>query len=82
MKIAGWGYQVYPYIPEGVEFKSISAGTAHSLALTKDGKVYAWGRNDLSPCNVPQEIQGKVKFISAGSRQNIAVFQTEGEKLK
>jgi len=58
----------------------VSAGGFHSLALTKDGKVYAWGRNDFGQANVVQEIQGKVKSISAGSRQNIAVIQVSDPK--
>ncbi|MGB9643186.1 MAG: hypothetical protein ACP5JO_01055 [Candidatus Ratteibacteria bacterium] len=36
--IVGWGYQTYPYIPEGTEFKSISAGGYHSLLVTKEGR--------------------------------------------
>ncbi len=73
-RIVGWGYHVYPYVPEGTEFTSISAGVTTSLALAKDGKVYAWGRNDNGQCNVLQEIQGRVKLISAGSRQGHGNF--------
>ncbi|MGB9643187.1 MAG: RCC1-like domain-containing protein [Candidatus Ratteibacteria bacterium] len=58
----------------------MSAGGFHSLALIKDRKVYAWGRNDFGQANVIQEIQGKVNPISAGSRQNIAVIQISEPK--
>ncbi len=32
----------------------ISAGTNHSLALTKDGKVYAWGENKYGQLRTKQ----------------------------
>lgn len=75
LRIVGWGYHVYPYIPEGTEFKKVAAGATHSLALTRYGKVYAWGRKEYNQCIVPQEIQGKVVSISAGSRQNMVIIK-------
>lgn len=29
-----------------VELQEVNGGEHHSIALTKDGKVYCWGRND------------------------------------
>ncbi|MQY10661.1 hypothetical protein SRB5_07730 [Streptomyces sp. RB5] len=37
----------YVDLPPGVTVTAIAAGDQHSLALTSDGRVLAWGRNDL-----------------------------------
>lgn len=46
----------------------ISAGASHSLALTENGKVYAWGKNDSGQLgigyNVNQETPKLVKGLS------------------
>lgn len=34
-------------MPAGVSFTSFSSGIGHSLGLGDDGKVYAWGQNNL-----------------------------------
>ncbi|KAG8235158.1 hypothetical protein J437_LFUL015198, partial [Ladona fulva] len=39
----------YPKLVEGLlgkNVKSVAVGSAHVLALTEDGEVYGWGRND------------------------------------
>lgn len=60
---------------EDVEIKDISSGEFHSLALSKEGKVYSWGANDygqlgdgtLNAKYMPVEVPDlrDVKFISA-----------------
>ena len=68
-------------------FSSVSAGDRHSLALTPDGKVYAWGSNDsgqlgdgtLNNVVNPRLIASgalagkRVVAISAGSSHSLAL---------
>ncbi|MCN9243593.1 Ig-like domain repeat protein [Streptomyces sp. RY43-2] len=35
------------HLPAGTQITAIAAGERHSLAVTSDGRVFAWGRNDL-----------------------------------
>ncbi|MEY3989901.1 MAG: hypothetical protein RI985_982 [Chloroflexota bacterium] len=44
---------------------AISAGVGYSLALTRDGVVYGWGRNNFGQSAVPHGV-GKVGAIAAG----------------
>ena len=41
-------------LPErlGPQFKSIQCGACHSLALTKSGSVYSWGKNSQGQCGL------------------------------
>lgn len=60
-----------------------SGGTAHSLALTSDGKVHAWGRNDHGQLGngnqvtqlLPIEVTGlaDVAMIGAGASHSLAL---------
>lgn len=62
---------------------AIAAGMAHSLALTKDGSVWAWGYNDdgelgdgtrkdhLTPTQIPG--LSEVKAIAAGFHHSLAL---------
>ncbi|CAL4238281.1 unnamed protein product, partial [Meganyctiphanes norvegica] len=60
-----------------------SGGYAHSVAMTADGKVYAWGCGTYGQCgnggiqkvNKPQRVHlpGQASHIAAGYFQNIAV---------
>ena len=36
----------------GPQFKSIQCGACHSLALTKSGSVYSWGKNSQGQCGL------------------------------
>lgn len=36
---------VEPLLPEGLNYSVLSSGQNYSLAITTDGKLYAWGRN-------------------------------------
>lgn len=62
---------------EGIKFVKVSAGHVHTLALTEDGRVYAWGNNKTGCVGAenrgtcaPQLVEGlegkKVIDISAG----------------
>lgn len=42
----------------------IRAGVGYSLALTRDGVVYGWGRNNFGQSAVPHGV-GKVGAIAA-----------------
>ena len=56
---------------------AISAGSAHSLALKRDGTVVAWGcggdgGSDDGQCNLPAGLSG-VTAIAAGNAQSLAL---------
>lgn len=63
----------------------VSAGHDHSLALERDGTVWAWGRNDSGQLGegttssqlIPVQVKNleNVKFISAGEYLSLAVKQ-------
>jgi alpha-tubulin suppressor-like RCC1 family protein len=60
-----------------------ACGTAHFLALTKDGNVWAWGNNDFgqlgngtfNSSSIPKQVAniGKASFISAAANLSLAV---------
>ncbi len=62
---------------------AVSAGYEHSLALGRDEKVYAWGRNDSgqlginsgSDSHIPVQVQGlnNIMSISAGGSHSLAL---------
>ena len=67
----------------------VAAGRNHSLALTKEGKVYGWGGNSFGKINlsgeasyIPEEIKGlpeRVSRIACGSSFVMAL--TEGGRV-
>ena len=72
------------------DVRSVAAGNAHSLALTNDGKVYAWGRNNerqlgdftttdrFVPVPVtsnPAGVTDPMSFITAGDAHSMAISQ-------
>lgn len=66
----------------GAVVKSVAAGIWHTLALTEDGRVYAWGNaitNDGTgtvPITIPdqvQVVQGNIKLIAAGDTMSAVV---------
>jgi len=56
-------------------FKQISAGGEHSLALTEDGIVIGWGKNDKGQINIPEFGERKVIQISAGINYSLALLE-------
>jgi hypothetical protein len=56
----------------GNKITQIAAGGAHSLALTANRTVIAWGDNSSGQCSVPSVLNGVVQ-IAAGKNHSIAV---------
>ena len=63
-----------PVIPEGDRIKSVSGGTRHFTLVTEQGRVYAWGQNYRSQCQVPGALTeaGAVDTVYASGFQNYA----------
>jgi alpha-tubulin suppressor-like RCC1 family protein len=77
---------VYSYgALSGKSITKISAGNNHTLALTSEGTVYAWGNNGLGQAGLPDYIDhplpaavtlpGKAKAISAGYYHSLALME-------
>jgi alpha-tubulin suppressor-like RCC1 family protein len=76
------------HLPPGTKVKAISAGLAHGLALTTDGKVLAWGDNNQGqlgngtsmPADVPVPVElppgSTVTAIAAGNDHSSAITST------
>ena len=63
-------------VPAGLsDVADISAGMSFSAALTKDGKVIAWGDNSRGECNLPASLNeaGNVGDIQCGSYHTLAL---------
>jgi alpha-tubulin suppressor-like RCC1 family protein len=56
----------------GNKITQIAAGGAHSLALTANGTVVAWGDNSSGQCSIPNGLSGVVQ-VAAGKNHSIAV---------
>jgi alpha-tubulin suppressor-like RCC1 family protein len=55
---------------------AIAAGASHSLALTKGGRVLAWGCGDYEnygQCRVPAAAKSRVFAIAAGHYHGLAL---------
>jgi hypothetical protein len=52
---------------------AIAAGEEHCLALTAEGRVVAWGNNDLGQTSVPASVLTGVVKIAAGPYSSIAL---------
>lgn len=66
-------------------FSAVSAGSGFTLALSSDGKIYSWGRNDKGQLGdgttqdrlTPVEVSTSLSFvaISAGDHHSIAITE-------
>eukprot|EP00005_Dracoamoeba_jomungandri_P014069 CAMPEP_0174276782 /NCGR_PEP_ID=MMETSP0439-20130205/60577_1 /TAXON_ID=0 /ORGANISM="Stereomyxa ramosa, Strain Chinc5" /LENGTH=831 /DNA_ID=CAMNT_0015369049 /DNA_START=140 /DNA_END=2635 /DNA_ORIENTATION=- len=96
-----WGYDGHnqlgragaPYIPKRVMGKlknsfisKVDCGNAHTLALTREGKLYSWGRGQegqlgagygfvdyVSPRLIPKLSDVKIIHIAVGANHNLAL---------
>jgi alpha-tubulin suppressor-like RCC1 family protein len=68
-QIVSWGSMVLPYVKSGTRFISIAAGGEHSLGVTSDGSVIAWGRNLSGESTVPDGLSNVIA-VAAGGRSN------------
>lgn len=73
-RVVGWGDPLAGATPPAGlnNVIAISAGEYHSLALTADGTVVAWGANFAGQLNVPTGLS-HVVAISAGGFHNLAL---------
>ncbi|WP_230192062.1 chitobiase/beta-hexosaminidase C-terminal domain-containing protein [Paenibacillus sp. CECT 9249] len=53
--------------------QQIAGGRYHSLALTADGEVLAWGSNGYGKTTVPLEAQSNIVSVSAGQDHSLAL---------
>ncbi|MGN7382559.1 chitobiase/beta-hexosaminidase C-terminal domain-containing protein, partial [Paenibacillus sp. SAFN-117] len=53
--------------------QQIAGGRYHSLALTADGEVLAWGSNQGGRTTVPVEAQSSIVSVSAGQDHSLAL---------
>lgn len=77
-------------VPGLMDVVAIAAGASHSLALTRDGNVWAWGGNDhgqlglgtVNSSNLPAQVPGLsgVKAVAAGAYNSYAV-RTDGTAM-
>lgn len=68
---------------DGINYKTITAGNAHTCALTADGTAYCWGANDVGElgngttanASVPTRITGNLRFgsLHAGGQSTCGV---------
>uniref|UniRef100_A0A803KNC2 RCC1-like domain-containing protein n=1 Tax=Chenopodium quinoa TaxID=63459 RepID=A0A803KNC2_CHEQI len=73
---------------DGVKIKQIACGDSHCLAVTMDGEVASWGRNQNGQLGIgtaedsliPQKIQAfqgiPVKMVAAGAEHSAAVTES------
>ncbi|KAF7287590.1 hypothetical protein GWI33_005948 [Rhynchophorus ferrugineus] len=79
------GEKIKVFQHEGLQ--SVYAGWTHSIALTKMGEVFSWGRNSYGQLGSERELSYKpekiealdnINQISVGSEHNLAVTKDSG----
>lgn len=70
---------------QGLQIKQMACGDSHCLAISTDGEVYSWGRNQngqlglghhddsLRPQKVPTFQGVEVKMVAAGAEHTVAI---------
>lgn len=75
-------YRIVPTKLEGYQFKSISSGKSHNVAIDLEGNTWVWGDNlsgelglgDTIDRTVPTKLEGfQFKSISSGDSYSIAI---------
>jgi hypothetical protein len=62
-------------MPTGIgQAEQVAAGASHAMALDSKGRVYVWGDNFYSQCDLPQDLP-PVRMIAAGSHHGLALLQ-------
>jgi alpha-tubulin suppressor-like RCC1 family protein len=71
--VVGWGRPIAPVAEEvrGAQFTRVATRGAHTLAITADGTLRAWGFSGAGAENPPPSV-GVVNSIGAGRRHSIA----------
>ncbi|TEB08015.1 Cadherin-like beta sandwich domain protein [Pelotomaculum schinkii] len=76
------GQCIVPAELSGVKVKAVAAGSWHTLALSENGRVYAWGSatadasGTIAPVTIPEQVQavqGSIKLIAAGTGMSAVV---------
>ncbi|GAA2241234.1 hypothetical protein GCM10010401_12470 [Rarobacter faecitabidus] len=79
--LSGWGATAPTAIPAALTDASrliadVSAGRDHALAVTTDGKLWAWGDSPYGQGSVPEDIaQRKFKAVAAGAQFSLALTE-------
>jgi alpha-tubulin suppressor-like RCC1 family protein len=62
-QVKAWGknYNKRLIVPKNGEYIAISAGGYHSLAVTADGHLVAWGTNHYNQSNASKEIKYNIQ---------------------
>ena len=58
--------------PDLTNAVALAGGFFHSLALTADGRVVAWGQNNVGQTNVPPDLTNVIA-IAAGGHHNRSI---------
>ena len=74
-----YGENQMAVIPDGEKVVSLASGTRHFVALTDNGRAYAWGHNDNGQAEVNGESADRV---FAGSKQTYLVNEDDDVTLK
>jgi len=68
-----------PDLPKNIA--SVATGSSHTLALTAEGKVFAWGLNHSGQCDVPEDLEGVIA-ITAGEFEAYSAALLKNGKVR